>query len=138
MHRDLGPGYCMFDIDRMSAVIEVGLELKRENEGFVEYRHEQSNIVFVALMEVKREKTPRSMEALDKNKSTSRARLAMAQKLDCRLLVVYATNGTQPFEFYEVDTTSGDYALAGTLSYTLEERSEAVRSFWNNVLEIRR
>jgi len=56
MHRDLGPGFLMFDIDRMSAVLEVNLELKRENEAFVEYRQYGNAINFIAMFEVKAKK----------------------------------------------------------------------------------
>ncbi len=138
VHRDLGPGYCMFDVDRMSATIEVGLELKRENECFVEYRHRPGDIAFIAMFEVKAHKTEFSLDALNPKKSVSSARLKMAQLMDCRLFVVYGNGGKQPFEFYEIDTTSGDYQVVGTLSYAPEEKQAAVKAFWNEVLGIKR
>ena len=134
MHRDLGPGFLMFDIDRLSAVIEVNLELKRENEGFVEYRHTCDGINFVAMFEVKAHKTKYSLEALDLSKSNSLARAEIARRLECRLFVVFGTNGKQPFEFFEL--FDNGFILAGTLEYDESNRMEQVKKFWNETLRI--
>ena len=99
MHRDLGPGYLMFDVDRISAVLEVGLEMRRENEGFVEYRRKGDAIRFVALFEVKHRRTEYSAAALDKTTSNALARLEMARCMGARLFVVFAMDGKPPFEF---------------------------------------
>lgn len=138
MHRDLGPGYLMFDVDRISAVLEVGLELRRENEGFVEYRRKGDEVRFVALFEVKHRRTEYSEAALDKTTSNAMARLAMARCMCARLFVVFATDGKPPFNFYEVDTETGDPVLAGTLTYTPQTRAAELSAFWNNVLRIPR
>ena len=136
VHRDLGRGYLMMDVDRLSATIEVGLELKREDECFVEYRHRYGDIVFIAMFELKGHKTEYAKQALDSTKSVTRARLKMAQMMECRLFVVYATNGTQPFEFYEIDTASGDYECVGELTYSKDNQTEKVKHFWNHELGI--
>lgn len=139
MHRDLGPGFLMFDIDRMSATIGVGLELKRENEAFVEYRYTPvSGIRYVAMMEVKHSHTPYSAEALDLSKVNSIVRADMARRLQCRLFVVYATNGKNPFTFYEYDDNENEFYQIGILDYTEKTRTERVKSFWNDVLRISR
>jgi hypothetical protein len=136
MHRDLGPGYLMFDIDRLSAVMEVNLELKRCNTGFVEYRHNNS-IDFVALFEIKAKKTPYSLEAINPKKSSTAATIEMAKKLECRLFVVYGDNNDQPFEFYEYLPEAG-FESVGVLSYTINNRAESVKKFWRDVLNISR
>jgi len=134
MHRDLGPGYYMFDIDRMSAIIETQLEWRRQNQGFIEYRIVKDNVIFTALLELKGHKTKWSLEALNNKTANSRARLAMAQALKCRLFIVFATYGKQPFEFWEIDTTNSESKLIGTLSYSNGDRMEQVRRFWRDCL----
>lgn len=137
MHRDLGPGYLMFDVDRMSAVMEVNLELKRENQAFIEYR-QTDGIRFVAMFEYKHTKTPYSLDAIDSTKSSTMARNEMARLLGCRLFVVYASDGRPPLEFWEYIPDTGEYILAGVLSYTENNRTEQVKEFWNNALGIKR
>lgn len=138
MHRDLGPGYLMLDIDRLSATLEVGLELRRENEGWVEYRCCANRIDFVALFEVKGKKTSYSEAALNPKDANSMVRAEMARRLGARLFVVFATDGRQPFEFYEIDTTFDVCQLVGTLTYDPNNRQCAVRNFWANTLRIDR
>jgi len=138
MHRGLGPGYLMFDIDRMYANVEVEISLRREDEGFVEYRRHKNSIEFVAMMEVKKHRTSNSEQALNKDNTNSLARIEIARRLGCRLFVVFATNGRQPFTFYEIDTESGDYIEVGTLDYENGNRDECVKAFWRDVLQITR
>lgn len=138
VHRGLGPGFLMFDIDRLSATVELGLELKRENEGWVEYRQYPGGIKFVALFEVKNAKTPYSLSALDSSNSCSMARNEIAKRLGCRLFVVYGTNGRAPFEFWEFDPFTDDYAMVGVLDYESGESQKAVSIFWRDVLGIKR
>lgn len=138
MHRDLGPSYLMFDIDRMSATIEANLELKREEEGFVEYRRSVNKITFVAMFEVKANRTNYSQSALNPNDSNALARAEMARLIGARLFVVFATNGRQPFDFYEIDTTTREAVHIGTLDYSAPTRSSACQAFWRNVLGIDR
>jgi len=137
MHRDLGPGYWMFDIDRMSAAVEMDLELRRQNEGFVEYRINRDVVSFAAMFEVKGHKTGRALEALDENDANYKARLAMARKLECRLFVVFATSGGQPFEFWEISTDDGSRSCIGILAYQADERVEKTRAFWRDCLKLR-
>lgn len=136
MHRDLPPGYLMFDIDRLHARCSVDLSLKRENEGFVEYRRKNGRIEFIALMEVKQHRTPNSERALNTGDANAMARIEMARRLGCRLFVVFATSGRQPFEFYEFDVDNGNPFHVGTLRYGSDGREEAVRRFWTEVLRI--
>ncbi len=135
-HRDLGQGYLMFDIDRMTASVEVALELRRKEEGFIEYRHEYGDVKFIALYEIKGNRTEFSEQALNIDKSSTKAMIAMARRLESRLFVVFATNGKQPFDFYEFDTSEQCFIPVGHLCYEAENRAEAVREFWQNVLHI--
>jgi hypothetical protein len=137
MHRDLGPGYLMFDVDRMSACLSVDLELKRANTGFIEYRR-NNGINFVAVFEIKYAKIGRALEALDMEKSNTMAQIEMARRLDARLFSVFATDGVQPFEFWEYVEFPGEFQLIGTLDYDATDRTERVRDFWRDVLGIER
>lgn len=138
MHRDLGPGYLMFDIDRMSAQLDLSLEMRRENEGWIEYRRIATRIAFVALFEVKHSRTQYSEQALNPSEPNSMARFEMAKRLDCRLFVVFATRGQPPFEFYEIDKGSGEPFHVGTLDYTANDRMASCRAFWRDMLGIAR
>jgi hypothetical protein len=138
MHRDIGPGYLMFDIDRLSANVQVDLELRRENEGWVEYRQNGKTIHFVALFEVKKQKTEHTKKALNNEESSTLARNEIARRLECRLFVVFATNGKAPFEFWELDALSEKYEVVGVLNYSAEERASAAQRFWRDVLKIQR
>jgi hypothetical protein len=112
LHRELPPGVCMFDIDRLD--INMALTIRRENEVFVEYHHENNGITFTALFEVKFKFNTKS---LDKNNSLNLARLEMAKKLGCRLFVVFRTLGQLPLEFFEVNLNSGNASHVYTLTY---------------------
>lgn len=138
MHRDLGPGYLMFDIDRMSAQLELSLEMRRENEGWIEYRRIAKSVAFVALFEVKHARTQYSEQALNPGDPNSIARFEMAKQLGCRLFVVFASCGRPPFEFYEVEMSTGEPVLAGVLDYEPHERVARCRAFWRDVLGITR
>lgn len=138
MHRDLGPGYLMFDIDRMTVRIDEILELKKEEEGFVEYRLYSNKITFVSIIELKKRYTEQSSKALDLTEANSLARaeicnrLSIGQDKRCRLFVVYATDGQQPFDFYEYIEDS--FVFVGRLTYSREDRQIKVKEFWSNVL----
>lgn len=139
MHRDLGSGYLMFDVDRLHVKVEEFLKLRNENECFVEYRdtgEREKGVQFIAMFEVKHKRSHYTLKALDPENSVSYARLCMAQKLGCRLFVVYASGGRQPFDFWEIDTTDGGASLVGTLEYNKADRRESVQQFWKEVLEI--
>jgi len=140
IHRDLGQGYYMFDIDGIKASIEYDLTLRRENELFVEYRHlSKDKIKFLAIYEVKAKETKYSKNCLELNNSTSIVRLEIAKRLESRLFVVFGTNGNQPFKFFEIDVNSGDNNFIGILSYDKDnpkKREQTVKSFWANILGI--
>lgn len=135
MHRDLGPGYLMFDIDRMTARLSVDLELKRADTGFIEYRR-NNGIEFVAIFEIKHTKIGLAMEALDVDNSNTMAQIEMARRLGARLFSVFATNGHQPFEFYEYLPFSRQFELVDVLDYDKANRVERVQAFWHDILRI--
>ena len=60
----------------------------------------------------------------------------MAQLLGCRLFVVYGIYNKQPFDFYEINTFSGENKLIGTLRYENGNAKKSVEDFWFNVLGI--
>ncbi len=136
MHRQLGPGYLMFDIDRMFATVQMDLALKKEDEGWVEYRVRNDAVTFIAMMELKKHRTEHSEKALDSKEANSRARLEIARRLGCRLFVVFGTNGRQPFDFYEVNTSDGEAIHVGTLCYENGNGTQAWRDFWSDTLRI--
>lgn len=138
IHRALGCGYLMFDVDRLSAIVEMDLELRRENEGFVEYRQSGRSVRFVALFEIKQQKTAHSLKALDNEESSSMARNEMARLLGCRLFVVFASEGKAPFEFWELDHCSREYEQVGVLDYEPGLHAAAIQTFWRDVLKIER
>ena len=139
MHRELGSGYWMFDIDRVYASVEFEIAMRKENEAFIEYRRNGKRIDFVALMEVKHRRSEYAEQALSITDYNSYARLAMAQRLGCRLFVVFATEGKQPFTFHEIDTQTGENVEVGTLTYCeqdQQDRKTRVAEFWRDVLRI--
>jgi len=142
MHRDLGPGMLMFDVDGMRVNVEAELVMRNQDTVFVEYRLDNSNVRFVAIFELKRDKTQNTIKALDtRNDANSIARSYMAKTLCARLFVVFATNGKQPFEFYEKDTDTGEHKKCGVLYYehgNEQDRTEKSKAFWKDVLKITR
>ena len=137
VHRKLGPGYLMFDVDRMSACMSIDLELKRADTGFVEYRR-NNGIQFIAVFEIKYKKIGRAMEALDTENSNTMAQIEMAKRLEARLFSVFATNGKQPFEFWEYLPAADSFEMVGVLDYDGTNRTESVQVFWRDVLHITR
>lgn len=136
-HRDLGPGFLMFDIDRMFATIEVDLEMKRKETGFIEYRN-NNGITFVALFELKAKKTDYSLQAINPEISNTLATIEMAKKLECRLFVVYGTDNRQPFEFFEYFPEENVFYSVGILDYQSDNREKKIKDFWTHVLKIRK
>jgi len=130
IHRDLPSGICMLDIDRMTAIITQELWLKKEEELFIEYRHIDETIKFVAIFEIKYKYVD---EAFDPTVSCNRARMAMAKQLNARLFVVVQSNGKPPLQFYEIDTITGIAMLKYTLNYSNENRKEAVEKCWQEL-----
>lgn len=138
IHRDLGPGFLMFDLDRLSANVELSLELRREDEAFVEYRHAAGAIHFIALFEVKKHRTGDSERAIDSRESSSMARNEIARRLGCRLFVVFGTNGSRPFVFWEWNANTDEYEFVGVLDYEPGQSERAIKNFWRDVLGIER
>ena len=137
-HRDLPSGYCMFDIDGMRATLELDVRMKREDEGFVEYRRKKNSVEFVAMFEVKHRKTRFSIKALDPRDASSLARIEMARKLGCRLFVLFACDGQPPFEVWEINTQTSECNQLDNLSYTPSNRKKVMNQYWSQVLDIRR
>lgn len=136
MHRNLSNRELMFDVDRVYADITFNMQMKKENELFVEYNIKNNNVVFKALFEVKHMKTLSSIEALDKTKANSRARAEMCRRLGARLFVVYQTKGTHPFEFNEIDVDSGEVLETNILNYVQGKEKECWLDFWKNTLRL--
>ena len=139
MHRWLPGSHCMFDLDRMQASISSDLILRNENEGFIEYRITDKEVRFAALFELKMKRTKYSEQALSSDDASAIARAELARRIGCRLFVVFATNGKQPFNFYEIETTTRESTHVGTLDYRNEaDGKRAAQEFWLNVLGIDR
>jgi hypothetical protein len=131
MHRyGLPSNYCMFDIDRMRAVITSEIAIHREEEAYVEYMHKDEDIVFTALIEVKYKFMS---AALDSSMSVNRARIKMANMLQCPLFVVFKNNGKQPLTFYEINTRTGESKEVYTLTWTNENLKEKVEACWQSL-----
>jgi len=140
LHRLLGSGYYMFDIDKMTADVNISLELERADTGFVEYRIVGDKVVtFTAMFEVKYARTEKSEQALLSKNANTMAMIEIARRLDCRLFVVFATNGQQPFEFYEWNKLFDEFVFVGRLEYNKGTNpAYAIKTFWQNVLKIYR
>jgi hypothetical protein len=134
-HRELPVSCGMFDIDRMSAIATINLEIKNQDVGFIEYRtnFNTGEITFKAMFEIKHKKGIASDQAIEcKTGSATWAQLKMCQKLNCRYFIVIATEGNQPFEFYEKEY-SGATKHCGTLSYTKETKKQEINNFWKKL-----
>lgn len=131
MHRLLPKNCGMFDIDRMSAVATLNLELSNQDVGFLEYRtnFNDGSIEFKAMFEVKHKDTEHVRNALKCTIGTSTwAQAQMCKILKCRYFFVIATEGKQPFRFYELKDNNSSYL--GTLDYTPDNKKNAVNFFW--------
>ena len=135
MHRVL-PKYCgMFDIDKMTASAIVSLELKHQDVGFIEYRTNwsDSSVKWIALFEIKFKYSTSVYEALEFKKGTATwAQLKLCQTLNMRYIFVIATEGKQPFDFYEVHY-DGSKKLIGTLKYNQSNKKQKVKEFWKHI-----
>lgn len=133
MHREL-PKYCgMFDIDRMSAVANVSLELTNTETAFMEYRTDfnTSSINFLALFEIKHKESIYVTEALKCKVGTSTwAQMQMCKTLNCRYFIVVANSGIQPFNFYEIDLSDGRSELVYVLDYGQENKRQQINKCW--------
>jgi hypothetical protein len=140
MHRHLKNQDLMFDIDRccadLTADVRLEMLMTKENNLYTEYKFVNNKVRFTALFEVKYKKTKSAAEALDPGKANSIARLEMARLLNCRLFVVFETEGKQPFEFYEIDLKDGSPKPAGILTFANCDPETAMRSFWYEDLEM--
>lgn len=136
MHRELGPGFLMTDIDRVD--VDVAFSIEHENTHFYDYRIVFGRTRVVAVYEVKAHKTPYAEAEAYGNTANAKARRDIAFQLNARYLVVFATNNQQPFEYNEVDTISGAHWTLGVLDYTDANMAEAAQRFYRDVLGIRR
>jgi len=137
VHRELPKQFGMFDIDRMSATATVNLELTKQDVAFIEYRtlwnDESNSVQWRALFEVKHRDGPMTQKALALRKGTATwAQLKMAEALGARYFIVVATEGNQPFTFYEADD-SGCMRAIGVLTYSLDGKASAINEFWKEI-----
>ena len=134
MHRDLPKWLGMFDIDRVKAEFSGGLELRREDVGFVEYYTDfkTTEVRFRALFEIKHHYTEWVGKAMECGVGSSTfAQKKMAEKLGARYFIVIANHGLQPFSFHEM--VNDKFVFVGTLEYAKEDRYEKVNAFWNRI-----
>lgn len=138
IHRKLPPDICMFDIDQMQGQAIINLEMTRQEIGFIEYKtknFDNGDIIWKALFELKYKDTDYVREAMKCKIGTATfAQLKMAEKLECRYFFVIATNGKQPFKFYEYKKNGFEYV--GTLEYDNECTQGKITIFWKNVLKL--
>jgi len=130
LHRNLPSGTCMLDLDRMLVTVIQELWLREEDKVFVEYRHKAEEIIFTAIFEIKHKYIE---SAFDIDISANRARIAMSRKLECRLFVVICNQGKPPLEFYEIDLDTGIAKLAYTLTYSQNNKADAVIKCWQSL-----
>jgi len=136
IHREL-PKYCgMFDIDRMSAEANVSLELTKTETAFMEYRTDfnNSSVKFLAMFEVKHKMTDYVKKALGCRVGTSTwAQMQMCKTLKSRYFIVIGNDGKQPFEFHEVNVSTGESKLAYILSYSSDNKKDKITKCWKQL-----
>lgn len=132
VHRLL-PVFCgMFDIDKMKATATMDLELKKQDIAFMEYRTnwDKCTVTFKALIEIKYKASSSVWDALRCKIGTATfAQFDMCRQLNCRYLFVIATNGKQPFKFYEKES-NGHIINLGILDYTEENKKQKINEYW--------
>jgi hypothetical protein len=136
VHRLLPGNCCMFDIDKMTGTAIVNLELSRQDIGFIEYKtnfHNKNNkIEFKALFELKFKDSYYVHEAMKVKIGTSTfAQIEMAKKLECRYFFVIATNGMQPFTFYE--WINDKFVNVGILQYSEYNKKQMINELWKQL-----
>jgi hypothetical protein len=139
IHRELGPRFGMFDIDRLSANANFKLELKQQDTGFLEYRtnFETGEIAFKAMFEIKYKDSVIVRDAMNFRQGQAVwAQIKMCEKLDCRYFYVISTNGTKPFQFYEYDVSGRNWLDRGQLEYEPDNEKRAVKDFWQTNLNL--
>ena len=137
IHRMLPEKNCMFDIDKMQGQAIVNLEMTKQDIGFIEYKTDFNNcdIKINALFEIKYKNSKYVQEAMKCKIGTSTfAQLKVAEKLECRYFFIIATNGKQPFYFYEYKKSKFEYV--GKLEYDNECTQGKITIFWKNVLKL--
>lgn len=131
IHRKLPKWCCMFDVDAMKATANLDLRLKKD-ECFFEYETDfkNSTITFKAMFEVKYKNSERIKDEMCclKTGSSLWAELQLAERIGCRFFYVIATNGLQPFDFFEYK--NGSFQFVGRLEYDDSNRIIRVNNFW--------
>lgn len=133
MHRELPTKCGMFDIDIMKANAILDLTLREANECFFEYRtnFETSELTVKAMFEIKHKETEIVLNNMNIKIGTSLwAQIEIAKKLNCRFFYVIATEGKQPFKFYEY---INKLEYVGTLEYNSENKKENTNLFWQKI-----
>ena len=139
IHRELPRGCGMFDLDRVSARAEMHLELRAANVGFIEYRTDFNTATYTypALFEVKHKHSATVEKCLSMTPGqATAAQHYMSKLLGARFFLVVATNGQQPFTFYEL--TTGKPHKIGVLNYFDRDvdGKDAINTFWKDVLKL--
>jgi hypothetical protein len=135
VHRLLPPRCGMFDIDKMKAKAVVDLEVTKQDIGFIEYRTlwNKSDIKWMALFEIKYMDSDTVKKLMECKLGTATwAQMKLCQQLNMRYFIVIATEGCQPFDFYEVFDT-GNYEHVGTLDYGNEDKKGKINEFWTKI-----
>jgi hypothetical protein len=135
VHRLLPQDCCMFDIDKMTGTAIVNLEMTRQDIGFIEYKtifNSENKIEFKALFELKFRNSFYVQQAMKVKIGTSTfAQIEMAKKLGCRYFFVIATNGMQPFTFYEwIDDR---FEKVGILQYSEYNKKQMINELWKQL-----
>lgn len=134
VHRLLPPKCGMFDIDRMSGNMQLDIELKNTDTGFVEYRTDFNNadVTFTALFEIKYKLSESVQKALECNiGSATFAQKKMCEKLRCRYFIVVANFGKQPFVFFEL--VNDAILNHGELNYNDDNKMQKINDFWKKL-----
>ncbi len=132
----------MFDVDRMTAVAQVNLELTKQDVCFFEYRTDfnKSSCEIKAMFEIKNKRThfvEENMKA--KIGSAVWAQIQLCKKIGCRYFFVISDSfegGKQPFSFYEYDFSFMSFKNIGVLDYDKDNKLEKVNHFWKNILKL--
>jgi len=148
MHRWLGKEYGMTDIDNLdtSAVIryykeyaEIRVEPKNEDELFYECSPmlQTYEPVFKAIYDIKFRDSDMVRESMKCKIGTSTwIQYEASRRLGCRFYIVIATDGMQPFHYYEYKDRN-NYVFVGTLNYIDDhDGPQAARYFYKNILKL--
>jgi len=133
LHRFLDPSICMLDLDGLDIVVTQHISLRGEDTCYIEYRHNNEEIEIKAVIELKPGFYSGIFELDGFKNSVNRARLAIARKLECRLLVVIQNKINM--DIYEIDTSTGEHKKIYSLPIFEEadQQRKAIRECWEAI-----